>query len=383
MSVLSRLAVAASILDQEVKKFFRGLLQIATIAAAGTDQTNATAITTGRVMVTAADGTKGVILPVGEVDMAIEVVNTVSTQDLKVYPNTGAQINALTATTGAFTIAGGASRTFFCDAALHWYVEAASAASAAELDVLNGALDTNLVAAKAAILGTGGALTIGGAFTAATSIGIGSAVLTEAEMEMLDTITPGTQAASKAIVNDANVNQGVAKVTALHIGTSGAEVQVLATALEINRAADVSTRLVAAGATEAITVADHDGKTVLLDTAGGSVCTLPVAAATGARIRFAVTVRPSGASHIIKVGNASDFITGQINVLDEDANAQTAYYGNPAADDTITLNNTTTGGAIGDYIELEDTLANIWTVTHGHLTVPAGSNVADPFSATV
>ena len=334
MSVLSRLAIAASQLDHTVKIFLRGLLAVGTIAAAGSSEADATAITTGKVMVTAADGTKGVILPVGELDMAIEVVNTESAQDLKVYPNTGAQINSLTATTGAFTVPGGATRTFYCDAALHWYVSAGVAANSAELDVLNG-------------------------------------------------VTPGTQAASKAIVNDANANQGIAKVTELHIGASGSETQVVATALEINRAADVSTRLVAAGATLAVTVAAHDGKTIKLDTAGGSVCTLPVAAATGARIRFAVTVRPSGGSHVIKVGNASDFIAGQINLLDLDAAAQGAFQGDGSADDTITINNTTTGGAIGDYVELEDTLANVWTVVHGALSVPAGSNPADPFSATV
>lgn len=79
-------------------------------------------------------------------------------------------------------------------------------ASAAELNVTDGALDTNLVAAKAAILGTGGALTIGGAFTAVTSIGIGSAVLLEAEMEMLDQVTAGTLAAGKVWTSDSDLD---------------------------------------------------------------------------------------------------------------------------------------------------------------------------------
>lgn len=210
-----------------------------------------------------------------------------------------------------------------------------------------------------------------------------TAQVTLSEADVLDGATAGGNVASKVKVNDANSNQGIVKATELHLGTSGSETQLLATALELNRAADVSTRLVAAGASLAVTVAAHDGKTIALDTAAGSVCTLPVAAATGARVRFAVTVRPSVGSHIIKVGNASDFIAGQINLLDLDASAQGAFQGDGAADDTITINNTTTGGAIGDYIELEDTLANIWIVVHGALTVPAGSNIADPFSATV
>jgi hypothetical protein len=210
-----------------------------------------------------------------------------------------------------------------------------------------------------------------------------TAQITLAEADVLDGATLGGNVASKAKVNDTNANQGIAKVTEFHIGVSGSETQVTATGLEINRVADVSTRLVAAGATLAVTVAAHDGKTIQLDAAGGSVCTLPVASATGARVRFAVTVRPASGSHVIKVGNASDFIAGQINMLDLDASAQGAFQGDGAADDTITINNTTTGGAIGDYIELEDTLANVWTVVHGALTVPVGSNIADPFSATV
>jgi hypothetical protein len=78
--------------------------------------------------------------------------------------------------------------------------------SAGELAVLDGAASTNAVANKAAILGTGGALTLGGALTAVTSIGIGAAVLTEAELEMLDTLTAGTATASKAAVLGADKN---------------------------------------------------------------------------------------------------------------------------------------------------------------------------------
>jgi hypothetical protein len=57
---------------------------------------------------------------------------------------------------------------------------------------------------------------------------------------VLTGITPGTQAASKAVVADANVNTGVAKVTALHIGASGSETQVTASAAEINTLASVT-----------------------------------------------------------------------------------------------------------------------------------------------
>ena len=77
--------------------------------------------------------------------------------------------------------------------------------------------------------------------------------LSGTEMGYLDGITPGTQAASKAVVADSNVNTGVSKVTQLHIGTSGSETQVNATAAEINNAADVSARVQELTVTGAVT----------------------------------------------------------------------------------------------------------------------------------
>jgi len=61
-----------------------------------------------------------------------------------------------------------------------------------------------------------------------------SAALALAEADVLQGATAGTQVASKAVVADANVNTGVSKVTALHIGVSGAETQVTSTAAELN-----------------------------------------------------------------------------------------------------------------------------------------------------
>lgn len=55
-----------------------------------------------------------------------------------------------------------------------------------------------------------------------------------ADLAKIDGITNGTQAAGKAVVADANVNTGISKVTQLHIGASGSETQVTATATELN-----------------------------------------------------------------------------------------------------------------------------------------------------
>lgn len=124
MSVLSKLAVSTAQISLDIKQLFRNLLAVNTVAAAGTNETNATGLTAGRNVITGANGVKGVRLPKAELDMSIAVVNTVAGEDLLVYPDTGAQINALTATTGAFTVPGGTEVTFYVDALLHWYVRA-------------------------------------------------------------------------------------------------------------------------------------------------------------------------------------------------------------------------------------------------------------------
>jgi len=95
-----------------------------TVAAAGSDNTNAVAITANGpinvVAVTGADATKGAILPAGVAGSLFFVKNTAS-QILKVYPPSGAQINALTATTGAISMASVTSAVFMFTSATQVY----------------------------------------------------------------------------------------------------------------------------------------------------------------------------------------------------------------------------------------------------------------------
>jgi hypothetical protein len=97
------------------------LVPSATPAAAGNAQGNATAITAMVNGVSAADGTKGVILPTAAAGMAIDIVNRVAGSVLKVYPATGAAINALAAN-AAFSVAGGALGRFGATSSTQWYV---------------------------------------------------------------------------------------------------------------------------------------------------------------------------------------------------------------------------------------------------------------------
>jgi hypothetical protein len=87
-----------------------------TVAAAGTDNTNATAITTPGVLVTGGNGTTGAILPARAAGSVVFVKNGAAAI-LKIYPPSGAAINALTATTGAISLASNVSAIF-------WYYSA-------------------------------------------------------------------------------------------------------------------------------------------------------------------------------------------------------------------------------------------------------------------
>lgn len=78
---------------------------VASVAAAGSAQGDAAAVTAGINSVSAADGTKGVILPGAKAGLVIEVYNEHATNGLKVYPATGDDINDGT-TNAAITMEG-------------------------------------------------------------------------------------------------------------------------------------------------------------------------------------------------------------------------------------------------------------------------------------
>jgi len=101
---------------------FTGNLTIpsATVAAAGSSEANAAAIATGFTLVSAADATKGVILPTA-VAGQICIIKNGANAVLKIYPNTGDGINALTVTTGALSIAALTSVILVAYNATTWY----------------------------------------------------------------------------------------------------------------------------------------------------------------------------------------------------------------------------------------------------------------------
>lgn len=141
--------------------------------------------------------------------------------------------------------------------------------------------------------------------------------------------------------------------------------------------------LTAAGATKTLTAADHGGRTILLDTAAGSVVTLPAAVGSGVKFRFLVSVIATSNSHIIKVANAADTFIGMVLSISDDAGFPVKGYtaDATAGADTITLNRTTTGSTVkGEFVIVEDSAATKWSVTG---VIAATGTEATPFSATV
>jgi hypothetical protein len=211
---------------------------------------------------------------------------------------------------------------------------------------------------------------------------------TAAELNYLDIASLGTGAASKAIVLSAasNWTSPAAGTVTMSSGSTFnlvgtfqiGSTSVLATAAELNRTCDVSTRKVSLTATASITEVLHEGKVCVITGTAAATYTLPEATGSGATYRFIMNEVNTNGTIITTADATNCSFFGSINILDKDAAAQGAYA--PAAtDEKITLNGTTSGGQIGDYIEVIDMATDKWCV-FGQLQVPTGSNPATPFS---
>lgn len=195
-------------------------------------------------------------------------------------------------------------------------------------------------------------------------------------------VTAGTVSASKGVVVGADKEIDTLAIAdgGLKLG-SGAGTAVLATAAELNRATDVSTRIVTLVASGAISLATHEGKTLLLGEVGGNaLCamTLPAATGSGAIYKFIVSV--ANTSNYTITTNGTDVYNGCVLAHDRDITDGTLLHAFACVTGTIiTLNGGTTGGQIGDCIIIEDVLSGKWHV-RGQVAVPAGSNPATMFS---
>lgn len=139
-----------------------------------------------------------------------------------------------------------------------------------------------------------------------------------------------------------------------------------------------NSQFISAGAARSLNAGADADKTVFLDSLTGSTVTLPKATGAGTKMKvFERLAATSGGGHVIKVRDSVDIIQGQVTV----SGTTTASFAAAAADDTITLNRTTTGGAVrGSWFDFLDVAPGIWSVRG--VTNGSGA-VATPFSSGV
>jgi hypothetical protein len=131
---------------------------------------------------------------------------------------------------------------------------------------------------------------------------------------------------------------------------------------------------VAVGAAATATI----GQKYLLNTAAGSVLTLPAATGTGGSISVYVSTTVTSNSHKIKAASTADFLQGTVET--EDGGTMTGWNSAiAAANCELALNGSTTGGFQGDWFELTDIAANAWQVKG--VTKSTGT-AATPFSTS-
>ena len=96
------------------------LLGVSAVTAAGSTISDAAALANGLNIVTGADGTKGVILPVAVAGMQV-YVKGVTAGVLKVWPQSGGTINALSASAAISLASGATPAIFVASSATQWY----------------------------------------------------------------------------------------------------------------------------------------------------------------------------------------------------------------------------------------------------------------------
>lgn len=202
------------------------------------------------------------------------------------------------------------------------------------------------------------------------------AVMAVATLPLLDNATIKAWAqeqqrlANIIILNRLELASGVLTSARLRTGLSdesGSGVAVFGTAPTIATATltlpIISTESVtAAGGTETLDSTDC-GQMQLLDTAAGSVVTLPAATGSGCTFRFVVTVTNTSNDHsIVVVGN--DNLIGGLLSMGTTADQSDAFSCVVAdACDAVQMNGSTEGGIAGTWIVVQDVAADTWAIT--------------------
>jgi hypothetical protein len=141
----------------------------------------------------------------------------------------------------------------------------------------------------------------------------------------------------------------------------------------------------------AITAATHapaqkdSGLILTYSAVAGITVTLPAATGSGARYKYVRTTKATSVGDVFKVGNATDFMRGNVVVASGDGAGGSTVFGTLNTDtvatesDTVTNNFTTSGiSDAGDWIEFVDIASAVWLVSG--LFTSSGTKVT-PFSA--
>ncbi len=156
---------------------------------------------------------------------------------------------------------------------------------------------------------------------------------------------------------------------------------ITATALELNRMADASTRIVTeTTATLAVTEALHDGKIITLDRAGGIAVTMPEATGSGMVITFIVITKFTSDGTITLADTTNTALIGQASIVDSDTTDLIHMFTPAATHDLVTLDGTNTGGGLGCLIRYIDLATDVWSVQI--VEAVGGTTPATPFSST-
>ena len=135
------------------------------------------------------------------------------------------------------------------------------------------------------------------------------------------------------------------------------------------------TEVIAAGSTKTLTASDS-GAMVLLDTATGSVVTLPTPV-VGMQFEFFVSASVTSNSHIITVADTTtQFLSGAITMVIDTSGTSEGQLLNGTSHITLTMNGSTTGGLKGTYYKFKAISTTVWSVTgivagSGTLATPA------------
>lgn len=153
-----------------------------------------------------------------------------------------------------------------------------------------------------------------------------------------------------------------------------------ATGDEINRETDASARIVTTTATTlALTITQHAGRVVLINTNStvANTATLPVATGSGAKFTIINGIAQTQGSVVVAASGTLDVMKGVALMVNSTVTNNAQSFRTTASSDKVSFNRTTTGGVGDDMVEAWDEAANVWRVRVVGIT--AGTT-ATPFS---